>query len=218
MRAVDAAGLVLIRERGGGPEVLLGRRHPGHGFLPNIYVFPGGRVDPADRRSSGHPERFHPDLLRRWPGPPQSAAAFVRAAIRETFEEAGLLLGRKAPAAARPVPAGQVWRAFREHDLVPSFADVRFVCRAITPTYSPRRFHTRFLLADGALCKGAIGGDGELEDLAWWPLDRIPALRLVDVTEFVLNEALALWRARGSKPPALLSYRGDCAVVRRAPA
>jgi 8-oxo-dGTP pyrophosphatase MutT (NUDIX family) len=212
---MDAAGLVLIRDIGGGPEILLGRRHRGHSFLPNIYVFPGGRVDPADRRSSGYPEHFHPELLGRFPGPARSAAAFVRAAIRETFEEAGLLLGRKAPAMVRPEPAGQVWRAFRERDLMPSFADVRFVCRAITPTYSPRRFHTRFLLADGALCSGAIAGDGELEDLAWWPLDKIPALRLVDVTEFVLNEALALWRARGSRPPALFSYRGDLAVVRR---
>jgi 8-oxo-dGTP pyrophosphatase MutT (NUDIX family) len=215
---VDSAGLVLIRDRGAGPEVLMGRRHRRHGFLPGIYVFPGGRVDPADRRSSGYPERFHPDLLRRFPGTPESAAVFVRAALRETFEEAGLLLGQPQPAPDRPVPAGPVWQAFRERDLAPSFTEIRFVCRAITPASSPRRFHTRFLLADGALCTGDIGGDGELEDLAWWPLDKIPALRLVDVTEFVLKEALELWRARGPSHPALMSYRGDRAVVRRTPA
>ena len=50
LRPKDAATLVLIKNSGAVPEVLLGQRHGGHAFMPNRYVFPGGRVDPSDSR------------------------------------------------------------------------------------------------------------------------------------------------------------------------
>jgi 8-oxo-dGTP pyrophosphatase MutT (NUDIX family) len=213
---VDAAGLVLIRQGAAEPEVLLGRRHRRAGFLPDIYVFPGGRVDPGDALPSGFAEPVHPavlDQLRRGShGRPP--AAFARAAIRETFEETGLLLAAPGGHPAVTAAAGAVWQAFAAQETAPGFAALDFVCRAITPTVSRRRYNTRFFLADGSLATGAPAGNGELEDLRWWPLAALPGLEIVDVTQFVLSEALRRWRQRlpvGREPGRLFCYHREVA-------
>jgi 8-oxo-dGTP pyrophosphatase MutT (NUDIX family) len=210
---VDAAGLVLIRRGASGPEVLLGRRHRRAGFLPDIYVAPGGRVDAEDLQRSGFAEDLNPrvaaQLTRANRGRP--ALAFARAAIRETYEETGLLLTGGCGRAADPVPA-PIWQVFGERNCRPGFDRLDFVCRAITPTSSKRRYNTRFFLADGAAVEGDLSGNGELEDLKWWPVAELGRLAIVDVTEFVLAEALRRWRLRlpiGNEPARLFCYRGD---------
>jgi 8-oxo-dGTP pyrophosphatase MutT (NUDIX family) len=187
VRPVDAAGLVLLRRDRSGLEVLLGRRHARAGFLPDIYVFPGGRVEPED--GLGPPLPMVPavaaDLARGSQRPP---SALLRAALRETAEETGLHL----PPAVIP--------------------GIDFVCRAITPTASHRRYHTRFFLADGAACQGGLTGDGELEDLGWRTLVEAAGLNLVDVTAFVLEEAVHRREqglSPGAKPAPRLSYLGE---------
>src|SRR5947208_1387363 len=50
VRPKDAATLILVDRAGSVPKVLLGKRHHGHKFMPGKFVFPGGRVDPADQR------------------------------------------------------------------------------------------------------------------------------------------------------------------------
>ncbi len=165
--------------------------------MPGIYVFPGGRVGPEDHRPSGFAELLPeppPGLDRRTR---RRLAVFARAALRETFEETGLLLGG-AEAASVPVPpaplGGQgaaVWDAFTTAGSRPGFAAMRLVARAITPTDSPVRFHTRFFLAEGAAAEGEIGGDGELENIHWAPLESLPELPMADITLLVLEEALA---------------------------
>jgi 8-oxo-dGTP pyrophosphatase MutT (NUDIX family) len=195
VRPVDAAGLVLLRGDRDDPEVLLGRRHAGAGFLPGIYVFPGGRVEGRDARGAplGLAAGVIAGLAQASRRP---AEAFVRAALRETEEEAGLTLPR---------------------DTIPR---IDFVCRAITPTRSRRRYNTRFLLADGAECRGSLVGDGELEDLAWRRLSMIEDLGLVDVTAFVLGEATRRWRRGlepGREPAPRFSYAGNALRIRRRP-
>ena len=195
VRPVDASGLVLLRQGKRGLEVLLGRRHGRAGFLPDIYVFPGGRVEPQDSAGGELPlaEAVAAQLMA---GGRRSPAALVRAALRETTEETGLSL------AASAIPG------------------IDFVCRAITPRYSHRRFHTRFFLADGAACEGSLKGDGELEDIGWRTLNEVAHLKLVDVTTFVLQEAVSRRQtgvAPGSKPVPRLSYRGDTARIFRHP-
>ncbi len=221
VRPVDAAGLVLIRAGRQGPEVLLGRRHRRVTFLPDIYVFPGGRVDPDDARPSGFAERMPSDVTGLAAGsrPP---AAFLRAAVRETLEETGLLLGRRpeagAPSASPREPGHrEPWRAFAEQGLVPAFEALQPVCRAITPTSSHRRSNPRFFLADGSVAIGEIGGSGELEDLRWFPIPETAGLGLVDVTPVVLGEALRRWRRElpAEAPIPLLSYRRDEVELRR---
>jgi len=212
-RPVDAAGLVLIRRGSDGPEILLGRRHGRAGFLPDIYVGPGGRVDRDDDAASGFAEELHPNVIDQLKtgSRGRSPLAFARAAIRETYEETGLLLTAGGGTATTRA-AGSVWQAYGAGGWRPGFDGLDFVCRAITPTYSKRRYNTRFFLADGANAVGELAGNGELEDLRWWALAALPRLAIVDVTEFVLCEALRRWRQRvsiGSEPARLFCYRGD---------
>ena len=224
VRPADAAGLVLIRAaRNREPEVLLGRRHMRAGFLPDIYVVPGGRVDAADHAPSGFPESLAPAVAAALMsgGSRRPALAFPRAALRETFEETGLLLG----AAATPadISIQPIWQAYAAAGLAPDFTGLDFICRAITPVTSKRRYNTRFFLGDGALARGEIRGNGELEDLGWRPVSALSGLNIVDVTDYVLQEALRRWRARaegngrpaGAEPPKLLNYRKDIMTLSR---
>lgn len=203
-----AAGVVLLRETAAGPEVLLGRRSARTRFMPGIYVFPGGRLDPDDRRASGFPE------------PPQSDTgldvatrrllpALRRAALRETWEETGLLLAAPANAGAAAATTAPLWRRYGEAGRVPAFGALRLLARAITPPSSPIRYHTRFFLcrAETVALEGDLGGDGELEDLAWRPAAALDALPMADVTHAVLAEALARARRPGGEPARLFLYR-----------
>jgi 8-oxo-dGTP pyrophosphatase MutT (NUDIX family) len=223
VKPVDAAGMVLIRAaRNRVPEILLGRRHRRAGFLPDIYVVPGGRVDPGDHAPSGFAETLHPVVSAALAsgGSRRPALAFPRAALRETHEETGLLVGGTgAPIAA---PGAPVWKTYREAGLAPDFAGIDFICRAITPITSHRRYNTRFFLSDGEQAMGTLGSNGELEDLAWRPVSALGGLNIVDVTEYVLKEALRRWQARvdggpaaGAEPPKLLNYRNDIMTLSR---
>jgi 8-oxo-dGTP pyrophosphatase MutT (NUDIX family) len=224
VRPVDAASLVLIRQGSHGePEVLLGRRHMKSGFLPDIYVVPGGRVDDADNLPSGFNEVLHPAVRRMLDsgGSRRPVTAFLRAVLRETHEETGLLIGRPLPAAAGgTVPAHDepVWQAYRAAGLRPEFGDFDFLLRAITPVTSRRRYNTRFFLADGGLAHGTIQGSGELEDLGWRRKADLDGMNIVDVTHAVLAEAFRRWedrRAIGSTEPKLLNYRNDIMTLSR---
>jgi 8-oxo-dGTP pyrophosphatase MutT (NUDIX family) len=218
-RPLDAAGLLLIRDNGG-PEILLGRRRRKARSFPGEYVFPGGLVEAADRHVSG----FHETL----PGPPagldgktrRNLFVFARTALRECYEETGLLLvaGDRpdSPSAGdRPdsPSAGdrrhEVWRAFAEIAEVPAFAALLPVARAITPLGYPRRFHSRFFMtvlgvsaqvrpADPAR---ALAGDGELEDLGWVPIEETRRLPLAGANTVVLEECLGTLMTR-HKPGA----------------
>lgn len=213
VKPVDAAGLVLIRAGARGePEILLGRRHRKAGFLPDIYVVPGGRVDTADHAPSGFQEVLNPAVATALMsgGSRRPALAFPRAALRETHEETGLLVG----GSGQPLdsPRQDVWKAYGGAGLAPDFSAIDFICRAITPVTSHRRYNTRFFLADGSRAVGSVNSNGELEDLAWRPVPALSSLNIVDVTEYVLKEALRRWQARspaGTEPPKLLNYRKD---------
>ena len=156
--------------------------------MPGRYVFPGGALEPADRRPSGFPEALQPPPGGIDRDSHAGLAAFARAALRETFEETGLLLGR--PARYRPGPVADVWRLYAARGLAPAFADLRLFARAITPPHYPLRFHARYFLAEGRLAQGEIAGDGELEAVAWIPLREVGHLPLPSVTRLVLRQAV----------------------------
>ncbi len=220
IRPAAAAGVVLIRQArsvAGGAEVLLGRRSQGSRLLPGVYVFPGGRLSALDRRPSGFAEDLAPPPSGLDARTRHRLAVFARAALRETFEETGLLLGLSAPATApanaATACAPDVWAAFARAGLAPAFSALGLVARAITPTASPLRFHTRFFLADGANAHGPLGGDGELEDIHWVPVTAAPALPIPEVTLRVLEEALArraedVQGASGARPATLVRWVG----------
>src|SRR4051794_13186919 len=131
----DAATLILVDRSGAVPRVLLGKRHARHKFMPGKFVFPGGRVDAADRHMPAA-TALHPaaqaNLLKRLVRPSKAKArALALAAIRETFEETGLVLGVPAPDIPA-VPKGP-WTAFAQARILPDLGALHFVGRAVTP-------------------------------------------------------------------------------------
>ena len=188
-RPRDAATLILVRRARGAPEVLLGRRHGGHAFMPDRYVFPGGRVDAGDHRiAAATPLR--PDARERLEraATPARARALAIAAVRETFEETGLMIG--APPAVGGAAAGRApWSAFAARGMAPALGALDYLYRAVTPPGRPRRFNARFFLADAASAQGALASDGELLDLRWVGLDDARGLPLPRITGAVLDLA-----------------------------
>lgn len=155
-------------------------------------------MEAADRRASGFREEV--------PLPPagldgrtrRGLHAFARTALRECYEETGLLLVSAGPGGT-PAPGpgdAPVWRAYAEAGRAPAFGALLLMARAITPRGYPRRFHSRFFLAllgpSAALLPGedpaAMGGDGELEDLGWVRLADSGTVPLADANAVVLEE------------------------------
>src|SRR5271166_2989644 len=91
LRPKDAATLVLVKRDGGAARVLMGQRHGDMAFMANKYVFPGGRLDPADMRIPVSTELAPHVAARAAHGAsPARARGLALAAIRETFEETGI--------------------------------------------------------------------------------------------------------------------------------
>ena len=194
LRPKDAATLILIDNREPIAKVLLGKRHHGHKFMPGKYVFPGGGVEPADQRMPvARPLDRHAEqrLMRAVKRPsPDQARALALTAIRETYEETGLLLGAPGSTTAGTPPGA--WAAFAQAQILPDLAAVHFVARAITPPRRPKRFDTRFFAADaGAIAHrvdGMIGPDAELVELVWMPIGEARHLDMPAITAVVLEE------------------------------
>ena len=191
MRPRDAATLILLERQGDEVLALMGRRHAGHAFMPGKFVFPGGRTDPADSRiaiaTALHPEEEAKLTAGVGRISPSRARAIALSAIRETYEEAGLLIGRKAAFATDK----RDWQGFVEHGVQPSLAPLRFIARAITPPNRVRRFDTRFFSAwrsDVAVELPGGGPTNELEELVWLPLAKAREADIPDITRTILQE------------------------------
>jgi 8-oxo-dGTP pyrophosphatase MutT (NUDIX family) len=197
----DAATLILIDRSGGEPKVLLGRRHDSHKFMPGKFVFPGGRIEAADLAMAAARE-LHADAEVKLAARPRDASvpaprAFPLAAIRETFEETGLMLGVKAPPPATAPNAE--WQAFAANGVLPDLTQLHFVARAITPPRRPKRFDTRFFTADADSIAhridGVVGPDSELVELVWIPIRQAKELDMPTITGIVLEELAERVRA-----------------------
>ena len=201
-----AATVVLLRAAPGGPQAYLLRRVRAMAFAGGMHVFPGGSVDPADG-----------DAEVAWAGPPASqwaawfgaddplARSLVCAAVRETFEECGVLLAGPSPTELLADVSSDEWEAervaleAREQSLSELLARRGLVLRAdllrpyahwITPEVEPKRFDTRFFLAEmpaGQVCRD-VGGEA---DVRLWvrPQDAIEqGLTLMPPTHEALTE------------------------------
>jgi len=181
----NAATVVLLRPGPRGPEVYLLRRQASMEFAAGMCVFPGGGVDPRD---------FDTDVA--WVGPPPSAwarrlgtdedtaRALVCAAVRETFEESGVLLAGGTPGSVVADTTGDDWEAdrraleARELSLTDFCKRRDLVLRTdllgawagwLTPVFEPRRYRTWFFVAD--LPEGQLTRDvsTESDHVAWLP-------------------------------------------------
>ena len=115
------------------------------------------------------------------------ARAIALSAIRETYEEAGLLIGEKGPFAA----GKRDWQAFADHGVRPALAGLRMIARAVTPPGRVRRFDTRFLSAwrdDVAVELPEGGPTNELEELVWLPIAEAKHADIPEITRTVLGE------------------------------
>lgn len=198
VRPRDSAALILIDGMGRkNPRILLGRRHAALKFMPGRFVFPGGRLEPGDRRmtiAGPLDARVEARLLKgRADSDPTFARALALAAIRETFEETGLVVGLRDYGGPDRPPA--VWRPYAAHECLPDLQDLHFIARAITPPFLPKRFDTRFFATDAknvcARCDGVVHAEAELVELVWAPLDEAGKLDLHGVTRTVLDELRA---------------------------
>ena len=192
LRPRDAATLIIVDQASGEPRVLLGRRRLDMAFMPGRYVFPGGRVDPADRHIAVADDLRPGDLKKlmvamKGTASEARARALALAAVRETFEEAGLLIG--APLRTAMTSKAEGWQAFFAHGFQPALAGLKFIARAITPPGRPRRFDSRFFCvqADAIVHRVKIA-DGELSDLEWHSIAQARSLELPNITRVVLED------------------------------
>ncbi len=212
VRPRDAATLIIINRTEAKPSVLMGRRHGGHNFMPGKWVFPGGRIDRADFHAP-YATDLRPDVLARLgkTASPGRSRALALAAVRETFEEVGLLMAKPAP----PRPGNGPWREFLAQGALPDLAALDFVARAVTPAVSPKRFDARFFMAEAEhlISLERQPDCGELDEIAWFELEEALGLDLPSVTRFVLKE-IPLRLADPTRPaPSLRFVRGRQQLV-----
>ena len=194
-------------------QVLMLRRTAAMKFAPGAYVFPGGSVDPADYGAEvGWQGPSPAEFGARLGASPEVARALVCAAVRETFEEAGVLLAGAPGGGPLAAPSGPSWEADRMAvaagalPLAELLARRGLVLRAdllvpwarwITPEGEPRRFDARFFAAALPDGQEAVGHEAEADHVAWLrPADAIDAakageLSLLPPTATTLGEFAA---------------------------
>lgn len=208
--------------RGSGVEALLLRRSPSAGFVPGTYVFPGGRVDRDDAA---------PELLDRFagleaaraerrlglPGGEPPAVAFYVAAVREAFEETGLLVARRRggeepPSAAEDPEVDEMRRRVLERESV--FPDVldglrcrmdagamAYVAHWITPVVERRRYDTRFFAAEVPAGSRAVIDEREMTEALWLTPEEALEGRREGRLRMILPTVRTLERLRGFASP-----------------
>jgi 8-oxo-dGTP pyrophosphatase MutT (NUDIX family) len=177
-RPRDAATLILVRFDGPAPRILMGQRHEAHAFIPNKFVFPGGRCETADGRLSvaneGAPVTLQKLMLRMGgrASHPRVRGLLV-AAIRETYEETGLLVGGSSI------------------NQEPDLTGLIYFARAITPPGRSRRFDSRFLVADARVVSNLDRPHPlettELLSSKWVTLAEAQELNLPSITRDILR-------------------------------
>ncbi|WP_246617394.1 NUDIX hydrolase [Rhizobium populisoli] len=174
----DAASLILIDRSGGGPRVLVGKRGSAHVFMPDVYVFPGGRRDPKDYALPFAAD-LDPQVTEKLLAGGSArmghsrARALALTALRELREETGLSIA----------------------DGAPNLSRLRYVARAITPPGNVRRFDTRFFLAfldETGFDVNHLTDSNELQDLRWLDIQGLSSLKLPAITKTVLEDVRGL--------------------------
>ncbi|MDF1801941.1 NUDIX hydrolase [Thalassovita sp.] len=202
----NAATVIVLRDRLNDPHVLMGQRGASAAFMPNKFVFPGGAVDREDADiplATPLPEVCRDRLLEDVSE--DLTHALSVAAIRELWEETGLILGQKGDWDIAP-PAD--WDSFAATGHLPAAHPLQFVFRAITPPGRPRRFDARFFMIDADEIASDLddfdAACDELSHLQWIPLPKVREFDLPFITEVVLAEVAK--RAHDLTPPASVPF------------
>jgi len=214
----DAASLLLYRQGADRHEVLVGLRPSQSRFMPDVFVFPGGAVDPSDARakpSSKLCESFSPYMAIA--NSHTRAQTIAMAAVRETLEETGIAIVKAGHPGAVKDPT---WQALAKRGVSADLSVLKYFARATTPADQPIRFHARFFVCAAedvvGLNTDQLEQTDELLDLQWMPIDNPNKLPLRTVTQFLLQE-LSDWLDPTQKPkgyPAFTQRRSKPVVVR----
>ena len=193
VRPKDAATLIVVR---GGPEprILMGKRAATHRFMPNKFVFPGGKLDRVDQQLNVPGELSDPVMTRlrkstRKAVNDRKLRGLALAAIRETYEETGLVIGRKSAASLRS--RNTIWQEYFAHDVEPPLEQMDFIARAITPPNQNRRFDTRFFMVHDRFIQNdperVVDASGELNEIHWMTLPEARQLDLPSITRWIID-------------------------------
>lgn len=170
------------------PKILMGQRSKRHDFMPSVYVFPGGRVERADSYA-----KYAGDLSPRTEHileaafSPRKARALVLAAIRETWEETGLLLAETVTGHERNLNHAS-YDAFRKTGLRPDISDIEVFGRAITPPHRHKRFDAWFFHKHlGDVPPPKIKDSAELLNVDWFTFEQIKNLEQQRATTMMLH-------------------------------
>jgi len=243
VRPSDAASLLIYRRQGTVVEVLMGKRRPGARFLPDVYVFPGGALDPADALGATvaqlEAEVQVQVQVQVQAGVPVDIAAAASSAttapglagrdlasrqtelqmspwVRAMAARDALHAGALLRAALREAQEESGWRWADASPLSLGATGMRYLGRAITPAQSPRRFHARFFAVPHTCMQQDSHADGELLDLRWVDARNPERLPIIDVTEFMLAELQCELAGMREGLP-LLCYVNEMVRVRRHP-
>ena len=157
VRPRDAATLIVVRRGRRGLACLMGRRREDARFLPGCFVFPGGAVESADRtaRPASRLDLVHLGAMGVG-GNAAAATALATAAVRETWEETGVMIAAPGDVGSAP---GATFDEMRRRGVAPALDRLVYLGRAITPTRHPIRFHARFFLTFVGHGRGGLHGD-----------------------------------------------------------
>jgi 8-oxo-dGTP pyrophosphatase MutT (NUDIX family) len=193
LRPRPSASIILIdRQAGRIPRILVGKRASGHAFMPDLFVFPGGRRDPRDHALPFHQD-LRPEVIDKLilSGAPRmtvgGARALALAAARELEEETG---GR--------LDGRQTQRGW-----APDLSSLRYVARAVTPTGAVRRFDNRFFatfIDQAGIDPGLLRESEELNELRWVDINDLESVKMPAIVSAVAGDLKISLELDGALP------------------
>lgn len=198
----DAGVLILLDTSKETPRILMGKRNNSLTFMPGKHVFPGGRVERSDSFFAGGSALNVRDATRmshRLTG--RSGAhrsgltqtvnnrlkSLALAAIRETFEETGYLVGTAQRTVRTHIP--DIWKVFCKEGVEPDLSQLYFIARAVTPPNLAKRYDTRFFLVCASHIKKEVPlRDKEFTHLDWLSFSQAQAVDLPRITRAILED------------------------------
>ena len=206
LRPRDAASVLVLDRSGTDIRILMGKRRDDLAFMPGQFVFPGGRTDRDDCRIrpvaplAPHVARQLAGGIGR--GGEKRAETIALSALRECYEETGLLIG----ASVEDAP-GRNWPAFAALGIAPALDGMAYIARAITPPGRVRRFDSRFFAVwrEAVACEAPDGPpEQEFSEIVWVTFAQTAGLDLPGITRTIIEEL----RQRLEADPDLAAVHG----------
>ena len=189
-----AASLVITRQKKKNLYVLMGQRPKNSKFAPNVWVFPGGKVEKSDKLNKDIKlnKKILTDL-KKLKANNLLSSALISAALRETYEETGLKLINQ------------------------NLEDLWVLARAITPANQKIRFDTKFFVLEENNFTNKIKGNGELHNLGFIDIREAIKLPLFDITQFLLEdlESLNQKKINSKYFPFFWRYKKSIRIISR---